>query len=46
MAKEMIFEKNVSINKSMGEVFGFLKEIKNQDVWNMKDADMKVKLSL
>src|SRR5215210_7848775 len=44
MAKEMIIEKNVSINKSISEVFAFLKETKNQDrfsVWNMKDPDMK-----
>jgi hypothetical protein len=40
----MIIEKNVSINKSISEVFAFLKETKNQDrfsVWNMKDPDMK-----
>jgi len=44
MAKEMIIEKNVSINKSISEVFAFLKETKNQDrfsVWNMKDPGMK-----
>jgi hypothetical protein len=44
MAKEMIIEKNVSINKSISEVFEFLKETKNQDrfsVWNMKDHGMK-----
>ena len=44
MAKEMIIEKNVSINKSIGEVSEFLKETKNQDrfsVWNMKDPGMK-----
>lgn len=40
----MIIEKNVSINKSISEVFAFLKETKNQDrfsVWNMKDPGMK-----
>jgi hypothetical protein len=44
MAKEMIIEKSVSINKSTNEVFAFLKETKNQDkfsVWNMKDPNMK-----
>jgi len=44
MAKEMIIEKNISINKNINEVFGFLKQTKNQDqfsVWNMKDPTMK-----
>ena len=44
MAKEMIIEKNVSINKNINEVFNFLKQTKNQDqfsVWNMKDPGMK-----
>src|SRR6185437_266409 len=44
MAKEMIIEKNISINKNINEVFSFLKETKNQDkfsVWNMKDPGMK-----
>src|SRR6476660_7580258 len=44
MSKEMIIKKNVSINKSIGEVFAFLKQTKNQDrfsVWNMKDPGMK-----
>ena len=44
MAKDMIIEKNVSINKNINEVFNFLKQTKNQDrfsVWNMKDPNMK-----
>ncbi len=44
MAKEMVIEKKVSIDRSVSEVFEFLKETKNQDlfsVWNMKDPDMK-----
>lgn len=44
MPKEIIIEKNVSINKNISEVFAFLKETKNQDrfsVWNMKDPSMK-----
>ncbi|MCW3110930.1 MAG: hypothetical protein JWQ09_5436 [Segetibacter sp.] len=44
MAKAMIIEKNVSINKNINEIFDFLKETKNQDrfsVWNMKDPKMK-----
>ncbi|HSU51314.1 MAG TPA: SRPBCC family protein [Segetibacter sp.] len=44
MPKEMIIEKNVSINNNIGEVFSFLKETRNQDkfsVWNMKDPNMK-----
>ena len=44
MAKEMIIEKNVSINKNITDVFNYLKQTKNQDkfsVWNMKDPGMK-----
>ena len=44
MAKDMIIEKNVSVNKNINEVFNFLKQTKNQDrfsVWNMKDPNMK-----
>ena len=44
MAKDMIIEKNVSVNKNINEVFSFLKQTKNQDrfsVWNMKDPNMK-----
>ena len=44
MAKEMMIEKNVSINKNISDVFNFLKQTKNQDqfsVWNMKDPNMK-----
>jgi hypothetical protein len=44
MAKEMVIEKNISINKDISAVFDFLKETKNQDrfsVWNMKDPNMK-----
>ena len=44
MAKEMMIEKNISINKNISEVFNFLKQTKNQDqfsVWNMKDPNMK-----
>src|ERR1700712_2522648 len=44
MAKEMIIEKKVSINRNIKEVFDFLKATKNQDkfsVWNMKDPNMK-----
>ena len=44
MPKEMIIKKNISINKNINEVFGFLKQTKNQDqfsVWNMKDPGMK-----
>lgn len=44
MAKDMIIEKNVSINKNINDVFNFLKQTKNQDkfsVWNMKDPNMK-----
>lgn len=44
MAKEMLIEKSVIINKDVHEVFSFLQETKNQDkfsVWNMKDPTMK-----
>ena len=44
MAKDMIIEKNISINKNINDVFNFLKGTKNQDnfsVWNMKDPNMK-----
>ena len=44
MAKDMVIEKNVSINKNINEVFNFLRQTKNQDkfsVWNMKDPNMK-----
>jgi polyketide cyclase/dehydrase/lipid transport protein len=44
MYKEMMIEKNVSINKNISEVFNFLRQTKNQDqfsVWNMKDPNMK-----
>lgn len=44
MAKEMIIEKNISINKNIDTVFNFLKQTKNHDqfsVWNMKDPNMK-----
>ena len=44
MAKEMIIEKSVSINKNINEVFNFLKQTKKRDefsVWNMKDPGMK-----
>jgi len=44
MAKDMVIEKNISINKNINDVFNFLKETKNQDnfsVWNMKDPNMK-----
>jgi len=44
MGKEMMIEKNVSINKNISDVFNFLKQTKNQDqfsVWNMKDPNMK-----
>lgn len=40
----MVIEKKVSIERSVTEVFEFLKETKNQDlfsVWNMKDPNMK-----
>jgi uncharacterized membrane protein len=40
MAKEMIVEKSITINKPSREVFDFLKITKNQEtfsVWNMKD---------
>ena len=44
MAKEMIIEKTVSINRDINEVFSYLKQTKNQDnfsEWNMKDPNMK-----
>ena len=44
MAKEMVIDKNISINKDITAVFNFLKQTKNQDlfsVWNMKDPNMK-----
>ena len=44
MAKDMVIEKNVSINKNINEVFNFLRQTKNQDkfsVWNTKDPNMK-----
>ena len=44
MAKEMIIEKTVSINRNINEVFNYLKQTKNQDnfsEWNMKDPGMK-----
>ncbi|MEO6220262.1 MAG: SRPBCC family protein [Ginsengibacter sp.] len=44
MAKEMIIEKNVSINRNINEIFNYLKQTKNQDnfsEWNMKDPNMK-----
>jgi uncharacterized membrane protein len=40
MAKEMIVEKSITINKPSRQVFDFLKITKNQEtfsVWNMKD---------
>ncbi len=40
MAKEMIVEKSITINRSSQEVFNFLRITKNQElfsVWNMKD---------
>ena len=40
----MTIEKNVLINKNIKEVFNYLKQTKNQDlfsVWNMKDPNMK-----
>src|SRR4051812_14772939 len=46
MAKEMLIEKNVSINKNIDEVFNYLKQTKNQDefsVWNMTDPRMQKK---
>ena len=42
-SKEMIIERNVTINKPLPEVFEFLKYTKNQDnfsVWNMTDPNM------
>lgn len=44
MAKEMIIEKTVSINRNINDVFSYLKQTKNQDnfsEWNMKDPSMK-----
>lgn len=44
MAKEMIIEKTITINKNISEVFNYLKQTKNQDnfsEWNMKDPNMK-----
>lgn len=44
MAKDMLIEKSVLINKNIKEVFDYLKQTKNQDnfsVWNMKDPNMK-----
>ena len=44
MAKEMIIEKTVSINRNINEVFNYLKQTKNQDnfsEWNMKDPGIK-----
>jgi uncharacterized protein YndB with AHSA1/START domain len=43
MAKNMVIEKTVTINKDVTTVFNFLKQTKNQDlfsVWNMKDPKM------
>ncbi len=40
MAKKMIIEKSVTINKPVNEVFDYLKITRNQEefsVWNMKD---------
>lgn len=44
MAKEMIIEKSVVINKPRSEVFKFLKMSRNQNqfsVWNMQDPNQK-----
>ena len=44
MAKVMTIEKTVSINKSISDVFDYLKQTKHQDqfsVWNMKDPNAK-----
>ena len=46
MAKEMIVEKSISINKPSSEVFAYLKLAKNQEqfsVWNMKDPNKETK---
>jgi len=42
MAKKMIIEKSVTINKPVNEVFDYLKITRNQEefsVWNMKDPE-------
>lgn len=44
MAKDMIIEKSVIIDKPKSEVFDFLKFIRNQNqfsVWNMKDPNQQ-----
>ncbi len=44
MAKEMIIERSLQINKAKSEVFNYLKLTKNQDefsTWNMKDPNKK-----
>ena len=44
MAKDMIIEKDITINKNIDAIFKYLKQTKNQDnfsVWNMKDPNMK-----
>ena len=44
MAKPMLIEKNVSINRNINDLFQFLRQTKNQDrfsVWNMKDPKAK-----
>jgi hypothetical protein len=44
MAKDMIIEKSISIDRPATEVFAYLKQTKNQDqfsVWNMKDPSMQ-----
>ena len=44
MAKEMIIEKSIGINKPKNEVFEYLKYVKHQDefsVWNMADPNKK-----
>lgn len=44
MAKDMVVEKNVAINRNINDVFNFLKLVTNQDkfsVWNMKDPNMQ-----
>jgi hypothetical protein len=42
--KEMIIERNITIKRSLTDVFKYLKYTRNQDrfsVWNMSDPDMK-----
>ena len=48
MAKEMLIEKSIIINKPLSQVFDYLRYTMNQNnfsVWNMKDPGKKTEMS-